>query len=206
MTKREFSIFAVALKTYYPKDTILPNEQAMELWYMQLKDLPYEVASTALNSWVATNKWSPTIADIREKSADLMQGERTDWSEGWERVVKCIGAYGYNRQDDALETMDEITRECVKRLGWMNLCLSENLTADRANFRQMYESISERKRKYDLIPASVQEKIRQIAPVKETPVLEVHEVEKKGIEIKEHEDIPPDIQAEIDKFLGRDKQ
>lgn len=206
MTKKEFSIFAVALKTYYPKDTILPNEQAMELWYMQLKDLPYEVASTALNSWVATNKWSPTIADIREKSADLMQGERKDWSEGWERVVKCIGAYGYNRQDDALETMDEITRECVKRLGWMNLCLSENLTADRANFRQMYESISERKRKYDLIPASVQEKIRQIAPVKETPVLEVHEVERKGVEIKEHEDIPPDIQAEIDKFLGRDKQ
>lgn len=206
MTKKEFSIFAVALKTYYPKDTILPNEQAMELWYMQLKDLPYEVASTALNMWVATNKWSPTIADIREKSADLVQGEQKEWSEGWERVVKCIGSYGYNRQDEALATMDEITRECVKRLGWMNICMSENLMADRANFRQMYESISERKRKYDLIPASVQEEIKKIAPIKETPVLEVHETERKGIEIREHEEIPPDIQAEIDKFLGRDKQ
>lgn len=204
MTKEEFKLFALALKTYYPKDGLLPNAQAMDLWYAQLNDLPYEVASTALNKWVATNKWSPTIADIRSTSADLMQGEMPDWGAGWERVVKCIGAYGYNRQDEALETMDEITRQCVKRLGWMNLCSSENLMADRANFRQIYEELSTRKHHQQMIPAEVMERIGQIGEKYIPPALEVHEVERKGIEIREYEPIPPDIQAEIDALIGRE--
>ena len=205
MTKEEFKLFALALKTYYPKDGLLPNAQAMDLWYAQLNDLPYEVASTALNKWVATNKWSPTIADIRSTSADLMQGEMPDWGAGWERVIKCIGAYGYNRQDDALETMDEITRECVKRLGWHNLCISENVMADRSNFRQIYEELSARKHKREVLPLEVKERIDQMGQKYAPPVLEVHEHERKGIEIKEREytPIPPDVQAELDAFMGR---
>ena len=203
MTKEQFKTFALALKTYYPKEGLLPNSPAMDLWYAQLQDLPYEVASTALNKWVATNKWSPTIADIRSESAEIMAGETPDWGKGWEKVMKCIGAFGYNRQDEALETMDEITRECVKRLGWMNLCLSENAMADRANFRQIYEELAIRKHEKRMIPQSVQDQIAQIAPKRDTPTLEVHETERKGIEIKEREDIPPDVQIELDRIIGR---
>lgn len=64
MTEQEFAKFAMGLKTYYPRENLLPNRPAMELWYRQLQDLPYEVAETALNKWVSTNKWSPSIAEI----------------------------------------------------------------------------------------------------------------------------------------------
>lgn len=67
MTKKEFAIFASALRTYYTKEQILPNDQAMELWFMQLKDIPYDAAQEMLNKWVANNKWSPTIAEIRQQ-------------------------------------------------------------------------------------------------------------------------------------------
>lgn len=203
MTKEEFKLFALALKTYYPKDGLLPNNPAMDLWYAQLQDLPYEVASTALNKWVATNKWSPTIADIRSASAELMQGETPDWGAGWEKVLKCIGAYGYNRQEEALESMDEITRECVKRLGWMNLCISENQMADRANFRQIYEELVARKHQKQVIPLEVMQVINQISEKYTPPALEVHETERKGIEIKEYEPIPDDIQTQLDALMGR---
>jgi hypothetical protein len=48
MNKKEFAIFASALRTYYPKENLLPNEQAMQLWFNQLSDIPYKVAEVTL--------------------------------------------------------------------------------------------------------------------------------------------------------------
>lgn len=64
MDKKEFAKFAMALKTYYPKEQLLPNQQAMELWYRQIKDIPLLIAEMALQKWVATNKWSPSISEL----------------------------------------------------------------------------------------------------------------------------------------------
>ena len=155
MTKKDFSIFASALKTYYPREKLLPNEPAMELWYNQLKDLDYKVAELTLNKWVATEKWSPSIADIRALASEIMLGDTPDWGKGWEQVENAIKTYGSYRQAEALESMDDITRDTVKRLGFYNLCISENQTADRANFRMIYEQIAERKKRDKQIPESL---------------------------------------------------
>lgn len=64
MNKKEFAAFAMALQTYFPREQLLPNKQAMELWYRQLKDIPLQIAEMALQKWVATNKWSPSISEI----------------------------------------------------------------------------------------------------------------------------------------------
>lgn len=64
MDKKDFARFAMALKTYYPKETLLPNQQAMELWYRQIKGIPLQIAEMALQKWVATNKWSPSISEL----------------------------------------------------------------------------------------------------------------------------------------------
>ena len=162
MDKKEFSIFVMALKTYYPRENLLPNAQAMELWYKQLQDIPYQVAEAALNKWVAINKWSPSIADIREIATSVMGGEIPDWGEGWERVLQAVRKYGTYRIPEAMETFDPITRECVQRIGFKNICLSENISTDRANFRMIYEQLSERKRKEAQIPESLKALIGEI--------------------------------------------
>ena len=162
MTKKEFSLFAMAIRTYYPKENILPNQQAMELWFRQLKDIPYNVAEAALNKWVATNKWSPSIAEIREMTAYVANGDVPDWGEGWEQVIMAIRRYGMYQEGLALESMDELTRTAVKRLGFRNLCLSENVNQDRANFRMIYEQLSERKKVNDQIPEGLKMAIAQI--------------------------------------------
>ena len=144
MTRSEFATFAAALKTYYPRENILPNQQAMDLWYMQIGDISYNIAETVLNKWVGTEKWSPTIADIRENAAKIRYGEFPGWSEGWESVMKAVRNFGRDRPAEAFMSMSEITRKAVKRIGYTNICNSENLTADRANFRMMYEAELER--------------------------------------------------------------
>ena len=40
----------------------------------------------------------------------------------------------------------ECIREVVKRLGFQNICLSENIVADRARFAEIYQAIQRRKR------------------------------------------------------------
>lgn len=162
MTKKEFATFAAALKTYYPKEQLLPNKEAMELWFRQLQDIPYIVAEAALNKWVATQKWSPTIAEIREMAASVINGEKLLWSDGWEQVLMAIRKYGMYAIPEAMASFDEITKQTVKRLGFKELCMSENSMQDRANFRMIFEQIAERKEKAQKLPASLTNLIDEI--------------------------------------------
>lgn len=162
MTREEFGRLAAAIKTYYSKEDVLVNDHAMELWYQQLKDLDYKISSIALSKWVATNKWSPTIADLRETYAGIRYGEPMSWSEGWDRTVKAIKKYGYMRETEALESLDETTREVVKRLGYFSLCASENLSADRANFRMVFEQIAQKRKTDELIPSGIKKLVKQM--------------------------------------------
>ena len=163
MSKEEFAIFAAAIRTYFSKENLLPNSQAMELWFRQLQDVPYAVAIAALNKWVVTNKWSPSIAEIRALADEITHGKAPDWGEGWAEVRKAIGRYGYYRPQEAIESFSPITREAVQRLGWGNLCMSENETADRANFRTCYESAAKYTHEARVMPLPLQETIKQLA-------------------------------------------
>lgn len=156
MTRDEFSAFASALRTYYAKENLLPNKQAMELWYQALKDLAYPVATAALGKWSQTNRWSPTIADIRETAADIANPDSgEDWSIGWGKVLKAISRYGWSRPEEALATLDETSRAAVRCLGWQNLCMSEKISVDRASFRQTYEMMKKREKEQRQISPEV---------------------------------------------------
>lgn len=163
MDKKEFAYFASALRTYYSKENLLPNSQAMELWFRQLQDIPYPVAEATLNKWVATNKWSPSIAEIRELAAEIQNGKLPDWGEAWEETRKAIKRFGFYRPKEALESLRPLTRETVKRLGFTNLCLSENEAVDRANFRNNYEIIAKREQQAQILPLTLQETIKQLS-------------------------------------------
>lgn len=166
MTKKEFATFVCALKTYYSKEEkLLANDQAMELWYEQLKDIPYKVAELALNQWVATNKWSPAISDIRAYAAGIAMGDIPDWGEGWETVLESIRRYGYYRQSEGMRYIADHNRiafRCTERIGYETLCLSENIGIERANFRNMYEQYAERERIERQIPGDIQMAIDRI--------------------------------------------
>lgn len=163
MTEKEFSFLALALISYYPKEkNLLPTDEAIELWYYQLKDLDYKVAEAAINKWAATNKWSPTIADIRETAASISQGELPEWGEAWQEVTLAIKRFGSYRAGEALKSLSPLTKKAVERLGYMQLCASENIAADRANFRMIYESLAEREKKQAQLPEGLKQLIGQM--------------------------------------------
>ena len=162
MNRKEFALFAAALKTYYPREALLPNDQAMELWFRQLEDIPYKVGEIALNKWVATNKWSPSIADLREMSASIQCGDIPDWGEGWKQLREAIRRYGTYEPKKAKAMLDDLTRQTVERLGYIELCMSENPETDRANFRMIYEQLANRKRLEAQTPKALQQLIESM--------------------------------------------
>lgn len=152
MNKEEFAVFAMLLKTAYPRENVLPNKQSMEMWYRMLKHIPYKTAEVMLQKWIGTNKWPPTIAEILDSASKLTYGETPDWSEGWAEVQKAISRYGYTGEDEAYDSFSPTTAKVVGRLGFRNLCMSENPIADRANFRTCYEVICKREQEDRNLP------------------------------------------------------
>lgn len=174
MDKREFAIFADAMKTYYPKEkNLLPNDRALELWFDQLSDIPYDVATIGLRKWVAISEWSPSIADVRRMASEVTRPKVKSWGEAWEDVIRSIQRYGHVDPKGAFAMMDDITKKVVRQIGYMNLCMSENQAADRANFRTMYEREAERQAQDAQLPTSLRELIGK---------MQVGAIEKKEAE------------------------
>ncbi len=145
VSKQEFATLVLAMQAMYG-DEFIGTEEAMDMWFALLHDLDYQILSKALQKYMLTNKFKPTVAELREIYADLICPDISDWSEGWEKVSKAIGHYGMYRTEEAMESFDEVTREAVKRLGFQKICLSENIVADRARFAEIYQAICQRKR------------------------------------------------------------
>lgn len=161
MTKQEFMKIAAAINTYYPKDKPFPNNAAMQLWYEEFKDLPYEAVVIGLRRHVNVSKWCPTIAELKDAIVTNVAGEK-DWGEHWEIAVKAIQRYGRYQEEEALASMDPLTRQVVKRLGYKDLCGSENQMQDRANFRMVFEQVVGNEYERAALPTELQEKIALI--------------------------------------------
>lgn len=155
MTKEEFARLSAGIKGFYPSFQIMPTEESMELWYQQLKDLDYKTASIAISKHVCTNKYPPSVAEIRKGYMDITNGYIPDWGEGWEKVLKAIRQYGYDRELEAMDSFDDITRQVVRRLGWINICMSEEISVERANFRTLYEAVAEKHREQLQLPSAI---------------------------------------------------
>jgi len=158
----EFSVLAAAIKTYYPRFSIFPNQEAMELWYDALKDLPLDALSAAVKKWAVTEKWPPTIADLREKCVEITTGGGLDWGQGWQEVQKAIRLYGYMQPQKALESMSPVTQDAVRRIGWQAICESENPETIRAQFRQVFEYCEKHASEAQRLPPELKTNIQQI--------------------------------------------
>ena len=171
MTTDEFKLIAAGLQTAYPWANLFPNAEAVEIWYRKLGDIPYDVMAAVVNRWIETKTQPPTIAALRQEADIVVNGLPPTWADGWEQVQKAIGRYGYMQREAALASMDEVTAETVRRIGWQQICESENPDALRANFRMVHETLSRRMQESRMISAGTQEKLDAVRAVHQIAAL-----------------------------------
>lgn len=163
MSHEEFAKIAMILKTAYPRDEIFRDKETLSVWYEMLKDLPYQQTKLAVTKWIATQKWSPAIAEIREAVFDVTIEKRKDWSEAWQDVIYAIRRWGTWDYEKAMQYLDDLTMSVVKRIGGFTmLCEKSGLDADRANFRDVYNTLAKREKEYARIPEAVRKQIEHV--------------------------------------------
>lgn len=139
----EWRKIAKGLRSVYTSDRFMPDNDAVKVWYVLLKDLQYEDVARACKAYMLNEHFPPTVADIRKLVVEIScPAAAADWCKAWDKVVKAMGRYGSYGAKEAMKSFDDITRRCVEGLGgFTQLCKSENTIADRAHFQKAYEQI-----------------------------------------------------------------
>lgn len=162
MTPGEFTRYAAAIKTYFPRDNILPSKEAMDLWYEMLCDLDYKIACVALKKHVATNKFAPSIADIRESAHSFNNAEQLNEMEAWALVSNAIRNSGYNSVEE-FEKLPSLVQKAVGLPSQLRTwALDENYNEEvvSSNFIKCYRTISHREKEIQKIPEEIRKVIR----------------------------------------------
>jgi hypothetical protein len=138
---------------------------AARLWAEYLSDVDTNTAIAAIKRLIATNKFPPTIAEVRENLAAVMYDAIPDVGDAWREVNQAIHLYGYYCEAEAIASMREHTRAAVISMGWKQLCTTDNSNnmAERAHFLKIYEAIVKNVEQERLIPAGLREQIAAIA-------------------------------------------
>lgn len=141
MDKEECKTIVKMLKASYTTDSFIPDQESFMVWYAILQNYPMEVVQKSVIKYVTTQHFPPTIADIIQGI-----GDDESWSEHWDIVMRAVRKYGSWDAKGGLESLSEKDRTIAKRLGWHTLCTTENIGVERANFRTMFEELTQKER------------------------------------------------------------
>lgn len=162
MTKDEFKVLVKGMKAIYSQPTFIPDQDAFNMWYALMGDLSYEVCSVAIKKYMLTNKFPPTVAEIRELCSGVVNGDPLTWGESWERALNAVRRFGSYNQKAALESLDPLTRKCVESVGFLELCMSENIMVERAHYQKIFEVYAKREQTEKQIPLALQQAISRL--------------------------------------------
>lgn len=202
MKREEFASIVAAIKAHYQMNRDMFNdENVIETWYQHLKDIDYKTLQISTSKWVMMSRYPPTVADLREMAQDVQYGELPDWSSEWLKVLEAISYYGQYREQEALASLNDITRTVVSRMGFKNLCWSEEPSVDRANFRNIYCALAEREKKERMLSAPIRKAI-QNAQESRRERLETKRYENMENDEKCQENDPRASQDRIRELVG----
>lgn len=172
MTKRETAQLLAIIASAYPASKIAADEMTLGLWHEMLADIPGEVAAAATKRMIATLKFPPSIADIREAVAKATQDAQGKLSAGeaWAKVKSAISLYGSYRTEAAKEYLGADVWRAVEYIGgWVDLCISEDPeTVKSAQFERRYNAMIDQQAQLVQIPTSVRNDMaRLVGPMAE---------------------------------------
>lgn len=69
-TSEQWLTLAKTLQSCYPNPNFLSDEGKIKVWYTMLRNIPYAALANAVGKWIASNKFPPTIAELRSLAED----------------------------------------------------------------------------------------------------------------------------------------
>jgi hypothetical protein len=149
MTQAESAKLVAVLMAAFPSNRA--TSATSQIYERMLADLDYPEANAAVERLLATSRFMPTVAEIRETALAITVGEQKPGGEAWGSVLKAISEQGYMRTPGVdFHFTDPTTARCVAIMRWDKLCSSESEVADRARFTEMYDKLAVQDRRRQL--------------------------------------------------------
>lgn len=197
----DFRTIIRGLQAAFPRDNFIPNEYTFNLWYTTLQDIPYPSLLKASQNYIMTNRFPPTIADLRQLAYDMSVKPDVLASQAWNQLLRALRMSYAPDSRDVWEQLPEITKQCVGGYAtfraWGNTELSALESVQRPMFVKRYEEIQYRTRREDAVP----EAIRKPLPTLADEHLAIESIEKPQDKSGSVE-CPQDRLAELRKKLG----
>lgn len=125
------------------------DDNRLRLYVEMLSDIPPQILEAAVKKLIMTNKFLPSIAEIRETAYGIkgtISGTAApDESEAWGEVAKAIRSVGYYGKP---KFSHEAITTAVNNIGWQDICMTTNdgMNTLRSQFRRAYQLAAERQK------------------------------------------------------------
>lgn len=167
MEREEFKILVKAMKAVYADPRFIADKDAFDVWFTLLKDISYEQAHIAVQRYMMTNKYPPTIADIREKVMECLRPELQEMSEleAWSLVRNGIRNSIYHAEEE----FRKLPEACQKAVGtpammreWATMNADELETVEQSHFIRNYRVAIERIKTDAKLPIDFRNRLEEI--------------------------------------------
>jgi hypothetical protein len=157
MNNSEAARIISVLRTVFADQAV--SSELATAWAMVFDDVPYEPVMLAVQEYMKSDKpFFPKPGEIRtiliEHFMSLPSAE-----EAWSQVMWAIKEHGSYRSP---VFSCQAIADAVDAIGWRFICMSENISVERAHFFRTYEAYRDRAVKHVNVPALVSGKYQEL--------------------------------------------
>lgn len=193
MTKADAARLVAIVVTAYPNFDKFKDAKAIEatvnLWAMMFEQDDSGIVALAVKKHIATSKWPPSVAEIREIMLEIQHPELIEPDKAWLAVSDLMYSAGQFNHGDLSRQLPPLVARAVESIGWTSLWemhrsayIGGKPGMDRVAFMQQYTPMYEREKSRSMTPAQLTEKIDNVAgslPDKGQRLIEYRESERR---------------------------
>lgn len=172
MNKEQFTKGITFLTIAYNKEF---TEEQVSVWYEFFKDTDYDTFRQAVKRIIPQKQFMPSIAELKQEIAHISNPIlQLNADEEWDCVIQAVRRYGMYREDEALNSLKPYTRHITRQVGFIRICMSENIQWERKEFIDLFNMNKERDEVALMLsePQLTLTELTRMAKIKEQEVLD----------------------------------
>lgn len=166
MTRADAAKLVAIVVTAYPAFDKFKDAEAVKatvgLWAAMFAADSAEAVGLAVREHIATSKWPPSVAEIRELMADAQHPELIPPDRAWAAVSDLLYSRGERCGGEIGGLLPPLVARAAETIGWRSLWAMHCAYAqggkpglDRAAFLEQYRPMYEREKKRAMMPAGL---------------------------------------------------
>lgn len=174
MTKKDAAQLVAIVVTAYPNYDKFKDADSVKatvnLWAMMFEDVDAPLVALAVKKHIATSKWPPSVAELREILLEIAHPDLIAPDQAWLAVSDLLYSEGEFNHGDLKQQLPPLVARAVEAIGWSNLWEmhrghwgGSKPGMDRVAFMQQYTPMYEREKARDMTPGELTTQIDAVA-------------------------------------------